>query len=705
MQIIQGIKDKGGVIMAIVIAIALISFILMDSKTSDSRPTTNTIGKVNGNAIESRDFEKRIKIEENKQAQQSGQQPTGADAMRIREQVWNQIVAENVFYKEADKLGIALTSKELSSILMSDDQANPFKQERSLLNEQGQLDIAKVTEAINNIKKFKGDQRDQVDATIIEPLKLSTAANKYSGLMSAAGYYPTWMKDKDVAEEKNFATISYVAVPFNEISDSTVKVTDEDINEYVAKHKDQFKQEAVRTISYITFSQNPSAIDSSNTKKGIENLMAGFSTDTSAKNYIAKNASVVEFVDDYLPLSRIQSSVKDSMVKYALGTVSGPYVDGANYSIAKVLSTKQLPDSVKARHILIALKDRETGKDLMTDSAGKKLADSVLIAINSGANFAALAMQYSADPGSKTKGGDLDMFGYNQNMAPEFYKFCVDKPVGTKEVVKTQFGYHIIEIQNQINFKPAYKIAILAKSIVPSDETINSASLAATKASANKTIKEFKEYATKNGLSIVENPTSVKENDYAVGAMQDARVLVKWAFGVNQGTISDPIPVGKNFVVATVNKIYAEGIQDAATARVGAEAAVRNQKKGAIIVAKMGTTMESAASAYNKQIQTAGADSSITYGTRIINGLGVEPKVIGAIFNKESLTKATAPIVGTAGVYTIKTTAIAPKAEIDAAKKDAAAIAKLASIRQAGSNWFEALKKQADIKDSRSKFY
>ena len=704
MQIIQGIKDKGGVIMAIIIAIALISFILMDSKTSDSRPTTNTIGKVNGTAIESRDFEKRIKIEENKQAQQSGQQPTGADAMRIREQVWNQIVAENVFYKEADKLGIALTSKELSSILMSDDQANPFKQERSLLNEQGQLDITKVTEAINNIKKFKGDQRDQVDATIIEPLKLSTAANKYSGLISAAGYYPTWMKDKDVADEKNFATISYVTVPFNEITDSTVKVTDEDINGYVAKHKDQFKQEAGRTISYVTFSQNPSAIDSSNTKKGIENLMAGLTTDTSAKNYIAKNASVVEFVDDYLPLSKIQSSVKDSMVKYASGTVSGPYVDGGNYSIAKVLGTKQLPDSVKARHILIALKDRETGKDLMTDSAGKKLADSIFAAVNSGANFGALAIQYSADPGSKVKGGDLGTFAFGQ-MVAEFNEFCFNGTLGARKVVKTQFGYHIIEIQNQINFKPAYKIAILAKSIVPSDETINSASLAATKASANKTIKEFKEYATKNGLSIVENPTSLKENDYAVGAMQDARVLVKWAFGVNQGAISDPIPVGKNFVVATVNKIYTEGVQDAVTARVGAEAAVRNKKKAEIIVAKMGVTLETAAAAYNKQVQIAGADSSITYGARIINGLGAEPKVIGAIFNKESLIKATAPIVGTTGVYIIKTTTIAPKAEMDAAKKDAAATARLASIRQAGSNWFEALKKQADIKDSRSKFY
>jgi peptidyl-prolyl cis-trans isomerase D len=677
----------------------------MDSKSGDNRPTTNTIGKVNGNSIDSKDFEKRIKIEESKQAQQrGGQMPTGVDALRIREQVWSQIIAEDVFYAEADKLGINLTSKELSSILLSDDQANPLKQERSLLNEQGQLDATKAAEAIANIKKFKGEQREQVDATIIEPLKISTAAAKYSGLMSAAAYYPTWMQEKDAADEKSFATISYVVVPFNEISDSTVKVTDEDINAYVAKHKDEFKQEAGRSISYLSFSQNPSSSDSANAKAEISKLINGLATDTSAKNFIARNSSLVEYVDDYLPLAKIQSAVKDSMVKYGIGNVSGPYVDGANYSIAKVIGTKQLPDSVKARHILVALKDRETGKDLMTDSAAKKLADSIYNAVNAGANFASLAMQYSTDPGSKIKGGDLGTFGFGQ-MVPEFNEFCFNGSTGGKKVVKTQFGYHVIEIQGQSNFKPAYKIAILAKPIVPSDETINAASLAATKASANKTAKELADYASKAGLKIIEVPTALKENDFSAGAMQDARNLVKWAFGAKQGAVSDPIPVEKDFVVATVNKIFAEGTQDAATARMGAEAAIRNKKKGEIIVAKMGNTMESAATAYNKQVLTAGADSSITYASKIINGLGAEPKVIGAIFNKESLTKATAPIVGSTGVYVVKTTAILPKNGTTEEQKAAAVTAKLSSIRQTGTNWFEALRKQADVKDSRSKFY
>jgi peptidyl-prolyl cis-trans isomerase D len=705
MQIIQSIKDRGGVIMAILIAIALISFILMDSNTSGSRPTSNTIGKVNGVSIESNDFNKRVKNEENKQAQQrGGQPPTGVEVLRIRDQVWNQIVAENVFYKEADKLGINLTSKELSAILLSDDQANPFKQERSLLDANGKLDIAKATDALKNIKTFKGEQRDAIDAQILEPLKLSTAAAKYGGLISAAAYYPTWMQEKDAAEAKNFATISYVAVPYNEISDSAVTVKDEDINTYVAKRKDMFKQEAGRSISYVTFSQNPSSADSTKAKTMVEGMKAGFASDTSAKLFLARNTSAIDFNDEYLPLSRISSTQKDTIVKQAVGSVFGAYVDGDNYALSKVIGTKQLPDSVKARHILLSLNDRETGKEIMTDSVAKKLADSILNAVNSGANFAALALKYSVD-GSKDKGGDLGTFGYGQ-MVPEFNAYCFNEgKAGSRKVVKTQFGYHVIEVVSQTNFKTAYKIAIMAKPILPSDETINAANIAASKAAATKTSKALSEYASKNGLQIVASPQVIKENEFSVGAMQDARTLVKWAFDAKKGDVSDPIIIGNDFVVASVDKVYTEGTQDAAAARIGAEAAVRNQKKAEMIIAKIGNTMETAAAAYSKQVQVAGADSSITLSGKIINGIGSEPKVIGAAFNKENLTKASTPIIGTSGVYVIKTTAVTPKADQTAEQIAAQTAARQSGLRQQGSNWFEALRKQADIKDNRSKFY
>jgi peptidyl-prolyl cis-trans isomerase D len=703
MQIIQSIKDRGAVVMAIFIAIALISFILMDSNSGTSRGGfgSTDLGDVNGKSISKELFDQKVKAEEAKQSQNGP--ISAAQSNQIREQIWNQLTSEAIFFAEAKKLGITLSPKELEDALYSDDQTNPLKQQ-GLVDAAGKLDVAKVADAIKNIKKATGEQRASVDEIIINPLKISTAVAKYTGMLNASAYAASWMAEKDIAENKDFATIQYVNIPYTEVSDSAVVVKDEDINAYVAKNKNTFKQEAGRTVSYVTFSMLPTLADSNNAKKEVLKFKEGFATDTNAKVFVARNTSAIDFKDEFTPIAKIQSTQKDSIIKAGVGKVYGPYVEGQNYALAKIIGTKTLPDSVKARHILIGTQDPKTGAQLKSDSAAKKLADSLLAVVKAGGNFAALAQQFSSDEGSKVKGGDLGTFGYG-TMVPEFNEFCFSKTAGSKDVVKTQFGYHIIDVQNQFAFKPAYKIAYVARPIVASTETINDVTQKATKASLNKDGKSLGEYISKNGLNKIDLPTTIKENDYMAGSMQQARSLVAWVFKADKGQVSEPIQVGDDLVVATVNKVYSEGVQDAATARPIAEAIVRNQKKADVIVAKIGASMQTAAAAYAKQIQTAGADTSITLSSKIINGLGNEPKVIGAAFNKAFQTKESGPIVGTNGVYVIKVAGIQPKTPQTPEQIEAIKTGKLNSVRQQIGNWFEALRTAANIKDNRSKFF
>ncbi|MEO7263690.1 MAG: peptidylprolyl isomerase [Ferruginibacter sp.] len=707
MQIIQSIRDKGAAIVITVIALSLIGFILMDARQGSGKMFSGmnaNVGKVNGESIENSYFNKRVRFLEAQEEQKSGQRPTSVRSQQIREQMWNQVVAEKIFYAEAEKLGIDLTSKELSSILLSNDPSNPFLQQGLADPATGKLDIAKAQEALSNIKKFKGEQRELVNAEIVDPTRLNVVVAKYSGLLNASAYYPAWMQEKENSEANNFAQISYVSIPFNEISDSSITVTDADVNAYVQKHKELFKQEAGRMISYVSFSQLPSSDDSAKVKVYLDGLKSSFANDSNAAVFVARNTSVIDFQDEFLPKSKIQSSQIDTLSKFPIGSVYGPYVDKNNYVLAKVIGTKTLPDSVKARHILIPL-NNEKGEPIRSDSAAKNLADSILALVNSGADFASLAAKYSSD-GSKDKGGDLGFFAYGQ-MVPEFNEFSFSKPVGSKAVVKTQFGYHVMEIMSQKDFKPAYKIAYLAKEISPSDITINSASLQATKASAEKDKKALDAYAAKHGLQITQVPTLVKENDYAVGNLQEARSLVRWIFEAKKDDVSEPFSIGDQFIVATVDKIEKEGVQDAATARSGAEAIIRKEKKIALIKAKLGNnpTLQSAASAYKKEIQQAGADSSLTFSAQIINGIGMEPKVIGASFNKSFQAKPSPAIGGTNAVYVIQVNNVNTKAAATLEDVDQKANSRISALRTQLNNWYEGLKKQSTIKDNRSKFY
>jgi peptidyl-prolyl cis-trans isomerase D len=714
MQIIQSIRDKGALITVILIGMCIIGFILMDSRqggaTSLFSGNSQTVGKVNGSAIDLPEFTAALTRLENDELQRTQQQPGSEKVNQMRSQVWDQLTAERIFFAEAEKLGITLTAKELSEVLTSNDPTNPLTRQPQLMDPAtGMLDMAKAMQEINAIKKLNGAQKDEANARYIDPVKISAAVNKYNGMLNASAYYPTWMQEKDNADSKNFAVISYVSIPYSDISDSAVKVTDADVNEYVKKHANLFKQEAGRTISYISFSQLPTAADSAKQREEVEKLRASFAaTDTNYAAFVARSGSTRPFVDDFLPKSMIRSAATDTITKAPVGEIFGPYIDGDSYALSKIIATKPLPDSVHARHILIPVNDPQTGKPINTDAAAKQRADSLLGAIKAGADFGALAAQFSVDE-SKGQGGDLGTFDYGRMASlPELNEFLFTKPAGSTEVLKTQIGYHIINIISQKDFNPAYKIAIVAKLILPSPETLNRATQEANKAAQQGNAAALGKYAADKGLRLIQLPGILKENDYTVGSLRDARPLVRWAFENKKGAVTEqPFVLGDEVVVATVDNIYKEGLQDAATARSGAEVIIRKEKKAKIILEKLGAspTLEKAAQTYGKQILQAGADSSITFNSQMINGLGLEQKLIGAAFNKEYQSKPTPAIEGTTGVFVMKVNSIGSK-PADSPQAIAQQVAgRLNAIRSQNNNWFEGLKKQATIKDSRSKFF
>ncbi|MBC7626974.1 peptidylprolyl isomerase [Ferruginibacter sp.] len=705
MQIIQNIREKGSVIVIGVIALSLIGFIMMDSRTASSRSgSSSSVGKINGETIDSKTLIEKVKQLED----QRGGHVSGPELYQLRQSAWDQLVADKVLNTEFEKLGLVFSPKELSSILFSEDAPQTLKQAFTDKN-TGMYDIEKAKQWWIQAKKSKGEQRDAIDAQIVEPLILQTLANKYSSLLAASAYYPTWMQEKENMDSKTFANISYVSIPYNVISDSTVKVSDDELLDYMSKHKNIYKQDGGRIISYVSFSALPSKADTVQTLELVTNLKASFSADTNAKAFVARNMSAINFEDSYTPKSKLAMTQKDSITALPNGAVFGPYLDGKNIVLAKMLGSRQLPDSVKCRHILIATKNSQTGEQTLSDSIAKKRIDSIETAIKGGEDFNKMVLMYSDDQGSKDKKGEYDFTATQfSTLAKEFAETIFYGAAGDKKVVKSDFGYHYIEVLSQKSFETAYKIAFTAKEILPSDETINLASEQATKLSGEaRDGKALEAYVAKKGLRKIDIPTLIKENDYRLGSLQDARQLIKWAFEAKQGDVSEPFNIQDQFVVGVLDKIQPDGLPDAKTARPMVEQTVRNLKKADEIGKKLGATptLESAAAAYKVSVSSAGADSTITFASQIINGVGQEPKLIGASFNKANQTKASELINGANGVYILKVNSLGNKAAIDPALMSMLASEKTKTMVQTTYSFFESLKKMADIKDNRSKIY
>ena len=705
MQIIQNIRDKGSAIVIGVIALSLIGFIMMDSRTANSRSgSSSSIGKINGEAIDSKTLLDKVKQLED----QRGGRVSGAEVYQLRQNAWDQIVTEKVLNSEFEKMGLVFSPKELSSILFSEDAPQTLKQAFTDKT-TGQYDIEKAKQWWIQAKKAKGDQRDAIESQIVEPLMLQTLATKYSSLLAASAYYPTWMQEKENVDNKSFADISYVAVPYNAISDSTVKISDQELLDYMGQHKNIYKQDGGRIISYVSFSANPSNADTLKAVENLNNLKTTFIADTNAKAFVARNMSAIKFDDSYVAKSKLTMSQKDTIAALSNGVVFGPYLDGNNIVLAKMIGSRQLPDSAKCRHILIATRNAQTGEQILSDSVAKKRIDSIEAAIKGGEDFNKMVLQYSDDAGSKDKKGEYDFPSFPFNgIAREFAETIFYGNTGDKKVVKTDFGYHYIEVLSQKDFQTAYKIAYVAKEILPSDETINGASTQATKLSGEaRDAKALEAYVAKNGLKKIDMPTLIKENDNQLGALLDARQLIKWAFEAKQGDVSEAFNIQDQFIVAVVDKIQPEGLPDAKTARPMVELTVRNLKKAENITKKLSTaaTLEAAAASYSVPVGSAGADSTLIFGAQIINGVGQEPKIIGAAFNKAYQTKMSEPIVGTNGVYLIKVNSVGNKTTDIPEVLAATAKEKTASMVQTTYSFFESLKKLADIKDNRSKIF
>lgn len=704
MSVIQQIRDKYARWAVVAIALSLLGFILMDAfagRTSVMGSNSTTLGVINGQEIEVQEFEQKVKAQE-EVAQQQGMAMGDEGRQQIIESVWNSEIDRALLQSEIDELGLSIGKKEINDILFG---ANPPQDLKQGFTDQqtGQFNVQAAQQYFAQLRKSgTAEQKAQMNQ-YLESLELQRLSEKYSSLLGNSTYYAKWFVEKQNADNGLIANVSYITVPYATISDSAVKVSDADIQKYMSDRKDEFKQDVeTRSINYIVFNASPSAADSAAVLNGISGLKAGFAATNNAEQYLTQQGTTLPYFNGYLAGSKIQIPAKDSIFALPIGGVYGPYQDGNAYVLAKKLDQKVLPDSARVRHILIT-------NQAQPDSIAKRRIDSIALAISGGANFDTLAKRFSEDPGSKDKGGVYDYFPQGQ-MVAAFNDFAFGKPVGTRDVVKTEYGYHLVEVLGQKGGEMNYKIAYLGKEIVPSSETDNAAANAANQfAGDSRSLKAFNENYDKNLRNKGYNrllAADIRPNDFQVAGIGASRSLVKAIFEADKGDVLDPQRVGDNYVVAVVTDVEEKGMVSVAKARNVVEPILRNQKKAEQIKTKLGkiTSLQAAATAANQPVQVA---DSLSFGGARNAALGYELKVVGAAFNPANKGKVVPEALdGQAGVYVLQVNNVSAvpqgAADINTQRQMLEMQARQQMMYRSP---LQALRKSADIEDNRAKFY
>ena len=701
MGIMGFLRERMGKILAISIGIALFAFIVGEVGKSGSsffRDDRNMLGEVAGQKVEYDKFNKLYEQQSNQFRQQSQQANlTPQFVAYIQESTWNSMVSQLILKKEVDKLGLAVGDDEVNNMVNGN---NPDPQIiQAFGNPQtGKIDITRFNnfKAQLNASKANDPIRQQWN-DFIEALGTNKLSQKYLSIVSN-GLYVNSLEAKENYQAKNkLANFKYVTLDYASVPDNKVTLTDADYQAYYDEHKNEFKTpQELRTFDYISFNAAPSKEDTAAIKQQAEKLATEFKASTNDSLFVQINS------EDKAPLKfvhkgQLEPKLDSVMFTAAKGFTYGPYLSGNTYKIAKLVDDVVGPDSIKARHILID----PSGIGL---EKAKAKADSIKKLIQGGKSFAELSTQFSTDKAAAAKGGDLGTFARGL-MVPEFDDQIFTAKKGDLKVITTQFGVHIVDIEDEKGSSKVVKVAIVDVPLKASSATQTAAYSKAQAFLANLTKENFDAEAKKEKLQI-KTATDVNGVAGAIPGVENARDIVKWAYTAEPGDFSEKVFItGDQYIVAHLMNVKPKGQLSLDAVKKQIEPMVKNAVKGKQLTEKLQAALNGASN-IDQVAQKSGAKvvpvQNIVFANPIIPGGGAEYKVIGTVFGSQP-NKLSKVIEGQQGVFVFSVDSFINPAPLTNTVKDKETLAQ-GLLQRSQSAVFDALKDKANVKDYRAKF-
>ncbi len=706
MAILENIR-KRTTILILIIGLALFAFVISGVFTNSSfagGKVGSSVAEVNGNEIPIDEFRRKVEVASNRFG-------PSASSMMVVNQVWDQEVRNSILGQQFEDLGIDIERDQIMNYIKT---IPAYNQNPQFMNEDGIFDENKFRDFIADLKVNSPSQYNlwlQDEQSIIQNAKQQTYFN-----LVKAGVGATLKEgelDYKLANDK--IDIKYVRVPYTAIPDSTISISKSEIQSYINKHRDEFKQEKARDIQYVYFEEKASAADENAIKEETLKLLDDtieYREQTDRMDTIPglRNATdLADFLDRksdmkydtiYKAKKDLPSSFADTLVTLEVGELFGPYRDGNYFKVSKMVD-KKANGTAKASHILISWKGAERAGVNITrtkEEAEAKAKELLAEARKEDAVFVQLARDNSDGP-SAPNGGDL---GYFQEgaMVADFNDFVFGNNVGTLGLVETEFGFHVIKIDDK---QDIYRIATLAREIEPSETTVNNLFQDATKfeMDAISGEKAFPDLAKESDYEVrpVNKIMAMDENLPGLGTQ---RGIVQWAF--NEETKLGEIKrfnVNNGYVIAQMTGKYEEGLKTVEDASTTVLPILRKERKAEkLITANKGKSMEEVAKDNSVSVSNA---SALSVKAPTIPGAGREPKVVGTAFAM-NVGNTSDFLIGETGVYLITVTNKQEAPKLDNYSTFANSI-KTSNAGNVNNTVYNALKKASKIEDNRSLFY
>ncbi len=702
MATLEKIRSKGTLLL-IVVGLALFAFIIGDFLNSGS----TYFGQSKQNVITVGDEVVKIgeyqsKIDELTMIYNPSKSSDEYMTEQIRQYAFDNMVQEKLIKDATLKVGIAVSPKELGDLILGENPS-PFMRSFPLFVDQQtgafNRDLflsfynysQKTPESAEEAQQIA--QYQKIENYIENSVQNNKLQDKYTTLLVQA--LNTNSLDAKFTFENKLTTVDalYVLKPYSAIADSTITVSDKDIEKEYAIKKEQFKQEASRNIDYVTFAIKPSTEDYEKIADWINRLKEEFRTSDDVMDLVNSSSDVA-----YPAFSSSEKDMDPDFKTFAFSgkkdSIDGPILSNDVYKMAKIIESSVAPDSANIRHILLFEKD---------DTTTQTLADSIVNALKGGADFATLVTKYSKNPGTAQNGGEVGWVKEanveKEMVKPIFYES------GNIFAVKTNNGTHVVEVTSRTAKVNKVKLAILSRGVNASPSTYSKIyNEAKDFVAKNNTVELFEAGAKESGF-VLHPAQNVGQNATRLNNITDSRKIVRWAFESDSKVVSDVFECGDDFIVAAVTTINKEGYKPVTEVTEQLKAVVILDKKAEIIMKQFDTelkqnnTIEKLASANSLEVDTLkGINFSMSR-----TAIGFEPAIVAiAPYMKENALSA--PIKGKNGVYVINpySVAVSENSFDEAQEKNQQSAMYRYMIPQSMMN---VLREKGNVVDKRYNFY
>ncbi len=705
MSTLQFLRERAGVLVVVVIGVSLLLFVVSDFFGNGRGQRIQArkyyeIGEIGGEIVSYQDYDLRIQnlLEIYKLSGTNNIDETTTET--VREQTWQQMVREIILDSQYKMLGIGVSSEEVDELVLG---SNPHQIVLQLFTDQ-QTGVFNKSFLVNFLKQTEVDETAKTYWLFFENQIVNDMLNtKYNNLVAKGLYVTSRQAEFDNNLARTTVDFSYILKNYGSLSDSSVTISESDIQSYYSKHKKDFKRDALRDIEYVTFDIVASEDDINQTEQWIENTKEEFASAADPVQFINLSADS-RHVGFFTPLSGVPENLKDFVMKEDMTSVFGPYVEDESYKVAKLIAVDNRPDSVHVRHILLSPNETRSLDDV------KKLADSLVISIKSGTPFEPLALANSDDQGSAQIGGDLGWFPEGMMVVP-FNNACFSGKKGDIKTAETTYGIHIIEILAQSKDTRKYSIGIIDRKIIPGSATNQKIySEAGQFAGTNDTYEKFINSVAEQGLNKrVANDIAPQQK--TLPGLDNPRSLIISLFQTEKENIildnsqQAVFEIGDKYVIAYCTKAQEDGIAPIEDVENDIRFNLLKDKKAEILssefISNTGTdnTIDDIAQTMGLSVQEA---TQINFRSYTVQGVGTEPALIAAASVATQGTVA-GPVKGTNGVYLLTVNSETTSDEEDLKLLQE----RLKTTFQMRGNYeaYEALRKSANIVDMRYKFY